>query len=163
MYDIILTRFLRYSDIVKKVWYHVWYHMFFMISYMISYFWQYHTRFLRYFFVILPTISYTYHTKCAMISECYDITHDFGHDMTWFGPLISVFWYIIAMWYHGFHDMFAYIMAPARRDGAGWGRQGPGAPPPPASPSPTCCGRVFSWTATVLIPRMDLLHRLLRA
>ena len=30
--------------------------------------------------------------------------------------------------------MFVYIMAPARRDGAGWGRQGPGAPPPPASP-----------------------------
>ncbi len=35
--------------------------------------------------------------------------------------------------------MFAYIMAPARQDGAGWGRrQLPGASPPPASPSPTC-------------------------
>ncbi len=34
--------------------------------------------------------------------------------------------------------MFPYIIAPARRNGAGWGRQLPGAPPPPASPSPTC-------------------------
>jgi hypothetical protein len=42
------------------------------------------------------------------------------------------------MAYHGFHDMFAYIMEPARRDDAGWGRQLPGAPPSPASPSPTC-------------------------
>ncbi len=33
------------------------------------------------------------------------------------------------MRYHGFHDKFAYIMAPARRDGSGWGRQLPGAPP----------------------------------
>ncbi len=42
------------------------------------------------------------------------------------------------MGYHGFHDVFAYIMAPARLDGAGWGRLLPGAPPPPVSPSPTC-------------------------
>jgi hypothetical protein len=49
-------------------------------------------------------------------------------------------------------------MSPARRDGAGWGRQLPAAPPPPASPSPTCWGRVSSWTATDLIQRMDLLR-----
>jgi hypothetical protein len=49
-------------------------------------------------------------------------------------------------------------MSPARRAGAGWGRHGPGAPPPPASPPPTNWGRVSSWTATDLIPRMDLLR-----
>ena len=159
MYDIILTRFLRYSDIVKKVWYHVWYHKIIMISSIISYFWQYHTRFLRYFLWyclryhihIIQNVLW-YRNVMILLMILVMIWHDF-----------TPWYHIIAIWYHGFHDMFAYIMAPARRDGAGWGRQGPGAPPPPASPSPTCCGRVFSWTATVLIPRMDLLHRLLRA
>ena len=42
-------------------------------------------------------------------------------------------------------------MAPGRRDGAGWGRHAPAAPPPPASPSPTYWGRVLSRTATDLI------------
>ena len=46
--------------------------------------------------------------------------------------------------------MFADIMAHVRRDGAGWGRQGSGAPPPPASPSPTCWGRVFSLRSRIL-------------
>ena len=49
-------------------------------------------------------------------------------------------------------------MSPTLRAGAGWGRHGPGAPPPPASPPPTNWGRVSSWTATDLIPRMDLLR-----
>ena len=89
MYDIILTHSLRYSDIVKK--YDIMYDIIalmydiiakIMILGMISYVCQYHTHSLRYFFMILPTISYTYHTKCAMISECYDFGHDFGHDMT---------------------------------------------------------------------------------
>ena len=102
----------------------------------------------------LAMISYQYHTKSAMISLSYDITHDIIADMLWYGPLISLSPDIIAIWYQGFYDMFPYIMAPARRAGAGpplvpgWGRQGPGAPPPPASISPTCWGRVFSWTAT---------------
>jgi hypothetical protein len=34
-----------------------------------------------------------------------------------------------------FHNMLAYIMAPERRDGEGWGRQAPGAQLPPSSPS----------------------------
>jgi hypothetical protein len=53
-------------------------------------------------------------------------------------------------------------MVPARRAGAGWGRQAPGAPPAPATPSPICWGRVFNWTVTALMPRMDWLHWLLR-
>jgi hypothetical protein len=36
---------------------------------------------------------------------------------------------IIGKLYHRFHDIIAYIMAPARRDGVDWGRQAPGAPP----------------------------------
>jgi hypothetical protein len=98
--------------------------------------------------MILPMISYTYHTKSAVISECYDMTHDISAYNAWKGPLISVCYVIIAVWYHWFHDMLAYIMAPARRDGAGCGRQAPGAPPPPASPLPTCYGRVLQVSCT---------------
>ena len=68
-------------------------------------------------------------------------------------PLISVTYDLYAVWYHTSHDILAHIMALGRRhgDGAGWGRHAPAAPPPPASPSPTYWGRVFSWTATDLI------------
>ena len=92
--------------------------------------------FLRYHHAISNTISY--HTESALISVSYDKSHGIRAYNPWNGPLISVTSDITAMWYHGFHDMFAYIMAPARRDGAGWGRQLPGAPLPLASPSPTC-------------------------
>jgi hypothetical protein len=37
--------------------------------------------FLALFFVILPTLSYTYHTESALISELHDIKHDFAYDM----------------------------------------------------------------------------------
>ena len=86
--------------------------------------------------------------------------------------LISVCCYIIAFWYHWFHDIFPYIMAPARRDGAVWG---------PNLGAPAATGRrftssesglaitdlnvlgsqwrlLFIWTATAWIPRMDLLQ-----
>ncbi len=43
-----------------------------------------------------------------------------------------------------FDDISAYIMAPARSYGAGWGRQAPDPPSASASPSPTYWGRVFS-------------------
>ncbi len=66
------------------------------------------------------------------------------------------------MLYQRFYDVIAYIMAPARLDGTGWGRQEPSAPPPSpsASPSPTwtCWGRGLSWTATAWIQCMDLLQ-----
>ena len=160
-YDIIYSAFLALYDIVKKPWYHIWYHsLWYDIRYDITktiikslscaiLLWfrlLYHIHFIRFClwyqnYVISPIISYTFHT---------------------FLPMISVLRDIYAIWYHRFDDISAYVMVPARRDGAGWGRQAPGAPPPPASPSPTCWGRVFNWTVTALIPRMDLLHWLLR-
>ena len=162
MYDIIFTRFLRYSDIVKKIWYHTWYHIAIMISYMISYL----------FFNIIVIYPFLALSSCHIKYDIIYISHRISSDISitwywawfwpWFGPLISVLRDIIAIWCHIFDDIIAYIMAPARRDGAGWGRHAPGAPPPPASPSPTCWGRVFSWTVTALIPRMDLLQKLLR-
>ena len=66
-------------------------------------------------------------------------------------PLISVLSDISGIRYHIFYDISAYVMVvPARRAGAGWGRQAPGAPPAPATPSPTCSGwgRVFNRTGT---------------
>ncbi len=111
MYDII-------HDIIEKPWYHIWYHSLpipcaiwychkSMISYMISYMmlkklW-YHLQ--KIIFNIIPDpflalfswlISYTFHT---------------------FLHMISVTWYIIAIWYHGFSDIASYIMAPARQPG----------------------------------------------
>jgi hypothetical protein len=173
IHDIIVFKLISYmiSSVIslKKQWYHIWYHSSaflallwycqnHMISYMISYFFydiipfltiSYRfLPFLRYHHAISNTISYTFHRVSALISVSYDKSHDIRAYNPWNGPLISVTSDITAMWYHGFHDMFAYIMAPARRDGAGWGRQLPAAPPPPASPSPTCWGRVFSWTPT---------------
>jgi hypothetical protein len=58
-------------------------------------------------------------------------------------------------------------MAPARRDGAGWGpwRQLPAAPPPSCLAIAKVLGGqwglLFSWTATAWIQRMDLLQSLL--
>jgi hypothetical protein len=54
-------------------------------------------------------------------------------------PLISVLRDIIAIRYHMFYDISAYVMVPGRRAGAGWGRQAPGAPP--ASPLPKYWGQ----------------------
>ena len=111
----------------------------------------------------------------------YDIIHisyqiSFDISMLWYhNILISECCYIIAFWYHGFHDIFPYIMAPARRDGAVWG---------PNLGAPAATGRrftssesglaitnlnvlgsqwrlLFIWTATAWIPRMDLLQSLL--
>jgi hypothetical protein len=71
------------------------------------------------------------------------------------------------MWYHRFYDVIAYIMAPARLDGTGWGRQEPSAPGPPRSPPASTIanfklnvlgsqrGRGLSWTATAWTQRMD--------
>ncbi len=58
--------------------------------------------------------------------------------------------------------MFACIMAPARRagggePGAGWGRQGPGAPPPPALTIANV--QLNSDGPTALIQLMDLFIR----
>jgi hypothetical protein len=78
MYEIILTRFLRYSDygsdIVKRIVFMISC-MIIMISYLFDNIIVIYP-FLALLNMILPTISYTYHTKSAMISACYDITHD---------------------------------------------------------------------------------------
>jgi hypothetical protein len=49
----------------------------------------------------------TYHTILPIISELH------------VRPLISAFRDIYAMRYHRFDDIAAYVIAPARRDGAG--------------------------------------------
>ena len=136
------------------LWYHSQYHKM-----------NYKKPFLRYFHGISYMIS-------DMILQK---SYVFGHDIrylwyySWYhgtfhmkSPMISVTYDIDAVWYHTFRDIvvyimatgldiLAYIMAPGRRDGAGWGRHAPAAPPPPDSPSPTYWGRVLSWTATDLI------------
>ena len=106
------------------------------------------------------TISYTYHIKSALISV-----------FLWYNNiLISECCYIIAFWYHWFHDIIPYIREPARRDGAGWG---PNLGAPAAARRFTSSGLaitnvlgiqwrlLFIWTATAWIPRMDLLQSLL--
>ncbi len=100
----------------KKLWPHKWYHTYpflallwycqkGMISYMISLlfiyikydimFFSVITHILRYFFMILLTISCTYHIKSPLISELHDNMHDFGHDS--------------AIWCHIFDDFIAYV------------------------------------------------------
>ena len=126
------------------IWYHIWYH------------------------------SFCYNIIRARRAKN-TIIYDIICKIAWFGIWLA--YDIINLWHHSFYDIMdmssyvilhpisswicdiaSYIMAPAaRRDGADWGRQTPGAPPAPATPSPTCWGRVFSWTVTALIPRVDLL------
>jgi hypothetical protein len=75
------------------------------------------------------------------------------------------------MWYHGFYDKFAYIMKPARRDGAGWGPRAPASSCSESTTSESCLaianvlggqwGLLFRWTATAWILRRDLLQSLL--
>ena len=143
LYDIIL-------------WYHIWYHM-----------WYWFTRFLGH------VISSIFH----------DITHDIMpfslHHMTQeTGKSIShMISYVIScktQWFHNYvisHNcdianyVISYVIWPGWRPagaGAGCGRHGPPPPAPPASPSPTNWGDGFTWTEMVLIPRLDLLHLLLR-
>jgi hypothetical protein len=156
IYDIMGLAFLARTISYQKLWYCVWYHILCIdIMYDITK-------------TIIKSLS------CAIfmadiIYISYVIAYDISNSWyrvwfcVWYHPMISVTSDIIAIWYRGFSDIASYIMAPAaRRDGAGWGRQTPGAPPAPATPSPTCWGRVFSWTVTALIPRVDLLHWMLR-
>ena len=81
MYDIILTRFLSYSDIVKKLWYHVWYHSDIMISCMISYFFD--NIIVTYPFLALFFCDIAYDVIYISYKMCYD----FG--MLWY---CSWFW-----------------------------------------------------------------------
>ena len=111
-----------------------------MISYMIlqkSYVFCHDIRYLWYY----SWYHGTFHMKSPMISVTYDI------DAVWYHTFRDIIVYIMATGL----DILAYIMVPGRRDGTGWGRHAPAAPPPPASPSPTYWGRVLSWTATDLI------------
>jgi hypothetical protein len=112
----------------------------------------------------LPTILFTYHTDPPLISVSYDKSHEIRAYNPWYGPLISVTSDITAMWYHGFHDMFALYHCTCA---AGW--RGLGAPASRCSTSSGLAianvlggqwGLVFSWTGTALIQRMDLMQSL---
>ena len=146
--DIIPKTMILRMISLSVLWYHVWYHKN-----------NYKKPFLRYFHGVLPMTSYTYPIN---LSHDISITRYHTCYCVWYMPLISVLRDIIAIRYHIFYDISAYVMVPARRAGAGWGRQAPGAPPAPAAPSPVCWGRVFNWTVTALMPCMDRLHWLLR-
>ena len=95
MYDIIFTRFLRYSDIVKKIWYHTWYHIAIMISYMISYL----------FFniiVIYPFLALFFHDIAYdIIYISYEISSDIiiSWYHSWFWPWYGPISYDMALWY----------------------------------------------------------------
>jgi hypothetical protein len=156
-YDIIYDGIFTVScanDIVPKLWYHIWYQccdiMYDITKSIIKYvssaiFIEYCLRYHIHILWICPWYHY-YAISYLILRMIYaiDIIITGYHSHT-----ISHF-----LWYH---------MVPARRAGAGWGRQAPGAPPAPATPSPICWGRVFNWTVTTLMPCMDLLHWLLRA
>ena len=161
---------------IKKLWYHIWYHSFSlscandiipktMILRMISYFvhW-YHVWYHKNNYKSLSCAIFMADIIYISYVIAYDISITRYHTCycVWYMPLISVLRDIIAIRYHIFYDISAYVMVPARRAGAGWGRQAPGAPPTPATPSPICWGRVFNWTVTALMLRMDWLHWLLR-
>ena len=147
----------------KKVWYHTWYHI---------WYWKNYDIILNIISNIIPDpflALFSWHIMDDIIYIFYEFVHDIiitGYHTcycVWYMPMISLLRDIIAIRYHMFYDITAYVMVPARRAGAGWGRQAPGAPPAPATPSPICWGRVFNWTVTTLMPCMDLLHWLLRA
>ena len=167
-----------YDIIYKKLWYCISYMMVFlaflarMISYQkLWYYIWYHSPCCDIMYDITKTIIKS--LSCAIfMADIIYISYVFAYDISitryhtcycvWYMPLISVLRDIIAIRYHIFYDISAYVMVPARRAGAGWGRQAPGAPPAPATPSPICWGRVFNWTVTALMPRMDWLYWLLR-
>ncbi len=141
------------------VWYHIWYHetVWYHTRFSLScqkkkwYCIWYHIKCWHFSYEIVENIkNYWYHWQFTWIFACYSM----------FLRMISRTFDILAIWYH-LCSMIS--LPPGRRDGAGWGRHAPAAPPPPASPSPTYCWRVWSWTETVLIPRLDLLQLWLRA
>ncbi len=125
LYHIIKKRY----DIKYDILYHTWYHR------------------ISWFFLKISCLS------CAIfMTDIMEISYDIAFDIRitiyqawlciWYDPLISVLLYTKAR----FDDISAYIMAPARQDGAGWGRQVPDPPPPSASPSPMYWGRWLPWS-----------------
>ena len=108
--DIIEKKYDIIYDIIFVLWYHIWY--------------QFFIDFLAFLAPTFYEIGYDIISISYMISLSYDITHEIIADMLWYGPLISLSPDIIAIWYQGFYDMFPYIMAPARRAGAGPPRVG---------------------------------------
>ncbi len=155
MYDIILTSFLRYYDIVKKIWYHIWYHITSMISWMNSYL-------IDNIMVIYPFLALFF---CDIAYDFMYISYKLCYD-------ISILWYY--SWHHSIHAMIrpsdismswyhshvisrisGYVRLYHGTCAAGWRGLGP----PGASCSTsssltianvawTCWGLVFSWTAT---------------
>ncbi len=125
-----------YDIIYKKLWYHIWYHSFSLScandNIMISYqkLW-----YCVWYHILCCDIMYQWYHKnnykslsCAIfMADIIYILYVFAYDISnlwfrvwfrvWFCPMISVTWYIIAIWYHGFSDIASYIMTPARQPG----------------------------------------------
>ncbi len=118
-YMMVILAFLALYDIVKKVWYHIWYFSYYIWYHIV--FWKHHSVFSL---------------SCAIfMTDIVEISYDIAFDIRiiiyqawfciWYGPLISILLYIKAR----FDDISAYVMAPARRDGAGLGAPGARARP----------------------------------
>ena len=139
--DIIEKSYDIIYDIIFVLWYHIWYQFFIdFLAFLAPTFYEigYDIISISYEICYDITILWYYswhHSRYAMIWPS-DITISWYHSHM----ISGILWYVPL--YHG------TCAAGWRGTAAGWGRQGPGAPPPPASISPTCWGRVFSWTAT---------------
>ncbi len=165
MYDIILTHSLRYSDIVKKICSHISYHIAIMISCMISYLFDNIIVILTHL-PIPCAIFYDFAHDIIYISYkiCYDISilwYDSWHQSIYAiirPPDISNFWYHS----HVISRISWYVCLYHCACTAGWRVLGA----PAASGLAVAnvlgsqWGLLFSWTATVWIPRMDLLQSL---
>jgi len=115
-YMMVILAFLARMISYQKLWYCVWYHsqccdiMYDITKTIIK------SLSCAIFMADIIYISYViaYDISITRYHTCYCV---------WYMPLISVLRDIIAIRYHIFYDISAYVMVPVRRDGTGssWG------------------------------------------